>query len=367
MSDNQLFEPKRVIGLMSGTSMDGIDAAFIETDGEDRVSVGAFCSHPYEPVFRQELSYFVEGGGERNSSPEVLALERELTDLHVQAITALLSSMNRSSTDIDLIGFHGQTIWHRPEDQQTWQMGDGVRLANALSVPVVFDFRQKDIEAGGEGAPLAPVFHRLMAKRTELPIAIVNIGGVANITWIGQSQELLAFDTGPGCGLIDDWVKDRCGLRMDEDGAIAARGSPQLDIIEDIALNPFFAKAPPKSLDRFDFEIGAVNSLSIEDGAATLVALTAECLRLALEHCPQQPKAIFVTGGGRHNQTLMSAIERRMNLSVHPVEKLGWNGDAIEAQAFAYMAVRSIRQLPITFPGTTGVHAPLSGGRLVEI
>ncbi len=366
MPGEPLFEPQRVIGLMSGTSMDGIDAAFVETDGEDWVSLGPFRSQPYEPAFRQRLGQFIEAAPERDSSPEVVALERELTDLHKQAIESLLSSMDRPIADIDLIGFHGQTIWHRPEEKQTWQMGDGVQLAKALSTPVVFDFRQKDVESGGEGAPLAPVFHGLLARKTELPTAIVNIGGVANITWIGPHQELLAFDTGPGCGLIDDWVNDLCGLSMDRDGAIAARGSSRPDIVKDIISNPYFDKVPPKSLDRFNFEIGAISSLGVEDGAATLVALTAECIYLALQHCPQRPRSIFVTGGGRRNPTLMAAIERRVELLVRPVEEMGWDGDAIEAQAFAYMAVRGVRQLPITFPGTTGVHSPMSGGRLVE-
>lgn len=346
--------------------MDGIDAAYIETDGEDQLSMGPFVSQPYEPGFRTKLGHFVESSPERQGAEGAAVLEQELTDLHALAIKSLLAEMGRTLSEIDLVGFHGQTIWHRPDQGQTWQMGDGSHLAASLSVPVVFDFRNADVKAGGQGAPLAPVFHEALARKAERPLAIVNIGGVANITWIGPSSDLIAFDTGPGCGLIDDWVRRRCDMPMDENGALAACGKSHQDIVDVMTSIPFLDLRPPKSLDRFDFKLDLVLPLSVEDGAATLVALTVECIRRGLQHCPVFPKSLLVTGGGRHNPVLMSALAQQIGLAVKPVESLGWNGDAIEAQAFAYMAVRCLRGLPITFPGTTGVAEPLTGGLLVK-
>ncbi len=360
------FKPLRIIGLMSGTSMDGIDAAFIETDGDKDLSFGPFLSVPYAPEFRTRLSQFIESAPERGALPTEQLLESELTDLHASAVSALLDNMNCTAGDIDLVGFHGQTIWHRPNQKQTWQMGNGEQLAAALSVPVAFDFRTADVDAGGQGAPLAPVFHSALAQGIEYPVAVVNIGGVANITWIGSPSELVAFDTGPGNGLIDDWVRLRCGTSMDKDGILAARGKPQMDIVEQMTAVPFFDAPPPKSLDRFDFKLDPILALDVDDGAATLVALTADCIRRGLQHCPEQPSSLLITGGGRHNPTLMAALAHQTGLTVEPVESFGWNGDAVEAQAFAYMAARCLRDMPITFPGTTGVTTPQSGGRLAR-
>ena len=213
---------------------------------------------------------------------------------------------------------------------------------------------------------MAAIFHGALAQDLEFPIAVVNIGGVANITWIGSPSELIAFDTGPGGGLLDDWMSRRCGKPMDENGVFAARGRPYMEIVEQMTAVPFFDAPPPKSLDRFDFKLDPVLSLNVEDGAATLVALTADCIRRGLLHCPVPPKSLLVTGGGRHNPTLMFALVQQTRISVKPAESLGWHGDVIEAQAFAYMAVRCVRGLPITFPGTTGIPAPQSGGRVAR-
>ncbi len=364
--ETQSSKSLRIIGLMSGTSMDGIDAAFIETDGDKKLSFGPFLSVPYAPDFRTRLGRFIESAPDRGCLPSESALEAELTDLHASAVVALLEKMGSTVGDIDLVGFHGQTIWHRPHQKQTWQMGSGEQLAAALSVPVAFDFRTADVDAGGQGAPLAPVFHSALAREMEYPAAVVNIGGVANITWIGSPLDMVAFDTGPGNGLIDDWVRLRCGKSMDQDGVLAARGTPRMDIVEQMTAVPFFDAPPPKSLDRFDFKLEPILPLGVEDGAATLVALTADCIRRSLQHCPAPPKSLLITGGGRRNPTLMAALARQTGLKVEPVEAFGWNGDAVEAQAFAYMAMRCLRGMPITFPGTTGVAAPQSGGRLVR-
>ncbi len=364
--DKPNFEPIRVIGLMSGTSMDGIDAAYVETDGEDECLFGPFLTLPYEADFKLKLSQFIEAVPLRDGGSPETELEDELTDLHERAVNALLVKMDCAASEIGLIGFHGQTIWHRPHQRQTWQMGNGRRLAAALNIPVAFDFRSADVEAGGQGAPLAPIFHRALALGTDFPVAVVNIGGVANVTWIGSPSELLAFDAGPGGGLIDDWVSRCCGKSMDENGALAARGKPHMEIVEQMTAGPFFDVPPPKSIDRFDFKLDPIFPLNVEDGAATLVAFTADCIHRGLQHCPTPPRLLLVTGGGRHNPTLMAALAQQTGLSVKPVESLGWHGDAIEAQAFAYLAVRCLRGLPITFPSTTGISAPRSGGRVVQ-
>ncbi len=363
------FKPLRVVGLMSGTSMDGIDAAFLETDGDTLVRCGAALTLPYPPEFRDRLAAFIASAPERGASPLAAAVEAELTDRHIAALEHLLAAAGTSKSALDLVGFHGHTIWHRPgrtgsNPGATWQLGDGARMAEALGVPVAFDFRSADVAAGGQGAPLVPVYHAALARGLR-PAAILNVGGVANITWIGpHAGELIGFDTGPGNGLIDDWVKRHLGLAMDRDGAVAAKGRVHGDVVARMIAHPFFARRPPKSLDRFDFTLDDVSDLSVADGAATLTALTAACVAEALHHCPQRPRHIYVTGGGRHNPCLMAMLHRYTGVPSASVDELGWDGDALEAQAFAFLAVRCLRGLPLTFPGTTGVEAPATGGRI---
>ncbi|MBY0510352.1 MAG: anhydro-N-acetylmuramic acid kinase [Rhodospirillaceae bacterium] len=358
------FKPLRVIGLMSGTSMDGVDAAFMETDGEGHVRSGPALTVSYTPEVRARLAAFISAAPERGASPLEAVLERDLTDLHAAAVTDLLRTMNMSS--IDLVGFHGQTIWHRPRQGATWQMGDGARLAEALAVPVAFDFRSADVAAGGQGAPLLPVYHAALTPPHVRPIAVLNIGGVANLTWIGAgAADLLGFDTGPGNALMDDWVKARLGLAMDKDGAVAAQGRVHEDLVARLMDHPFFAEPPPKSLDRLAFSAADLAHLSTEDGAATLTAFTAAAAARGLAHCGVKPQRVFVTGGGRRNPTLMKMLGQYSGIAVETVDGNGWDGDALEAQGFAYLAVRALRGLPLTFPGTTGVRAPLTGGRIV--
>lgn len=358
------LKPLRVIGLMSGTSMDGIDAAYLETDGEGLVRPGPAVTLPYAPDFRSRLGAFVARAPERGA-PGADELARDLTDLHIDAVQQLLRQMNRPAATIDLIGFHGQTIWHRPAQRQTWQMGDGTRLAEAFGVPVAFDFRSADVTVGGQGAPLLPIYHAALAQRAGLPAAILNVGGVANITCIGATPEdMIAFDTGPGNGLIDDWMRERLGLPMDEGGTIAAKGKVHADLVDLMLQHDYFAKHAPKSLDRFAFGAHGLAHLSTEDGAATLTAFTAAAVAKGLAHCPTCPNKMFVAGGGRRNPVLMQLLAHYTDVAIAPVDELGWDGDALEAQGFAYMAVRTLRGRPITFPGTTGVSAPMTGGRI---
>lgn len=366
-----VFQPLRAIGLMSGTSMDGVDAAYVETDGARAIVRGEAMTTPFGKDFRARLKAYILSGPARDGGAEERGLEAELTDLHVKAVRALVERLGKNITDIDIVGFHGQTIWHRPQQHLTWQMGDGAGLARALNLPVAFDFRSDDVRAGGQGAPLLPIFHAALAPESKTPVVILNLGGVGNITYIPGGAEagfdgLLGFDTGPGNGMIDDWMMKHFDKPMDPGGMTAARGRVHEDIVMGMLAAPFFARKPPKSLDRFDFSAAPVEGLSPEDGAATLTAFTAASVVRGLDLCPARPARIYVAGGGRHNDTLMQMLARRSGAIVAPVDSLGWQGDALEAQAFAYFAVRCLRGLPLTFPGTTGVKAPLAGGRIAR-
>lgn len=352
----------RAIGLMSGTSLDGVDAALVETDGEARMRCGPALTVPYDKALRERLRRALGG------RQPVKAIERSLTIAHAEAVQALLKQCHLSPDEIDLVGFHGQTIVHRPEDGVTWQIGDGPLLAQRTRIDVVADFRTADVKAGGQGAPLVPVFHRALADGLERPVAVLNIGGVANVTWIGHAAadgaDLLAFDTGPGNALIDDWMLARTGQARDDDGACAARGRADQAVLGRLLGHEYFSRQPPKSLDRNAFDPAPVEKLSTEDGAATLTRFTAEAAALARRHFPQPARQWIVTGGGRRNPTLMAALREAMaGAPIRAAEELGWDGDALEAQAFAYLAVRSRRGLPLSFPTTTGVRRPMNGGR----
>ena len=348
------------VGLMSGTSMDGIDVALIETDGENVVRPRAFLTTPYQPTFRASLAQAVAAGHAD------AALEQDLTRRHAEAVRSLLAEAKVSARNIAVIGFHGHTVFHAPAERRTVQIGDGALLARLTGLAVVNDFRSADVAAGGEGAPLAPVFHRAITASLRKPVAVLNIGGVANLTWIGENEALLAFDTGPGNALIDDWALTHTGTPVDKDGALAAAGRVDDGVLAALMADPYFARRPPKSLDRNHFRNAAtrVGALSAEDGAATLTAFTAAAVAGASEHLPVQVTEWLVTGGGRRNPVLMGALGTRLAAPVRAIEAIGWNGDAIEAQAFAYMAVRSRNGLPISFPETSGVPKPMTGGRL---
>jgi anhydro-N-acetylmuramic acid kinase len=344
------------IGLMSGTSLDGIDVAMIETDGRDRVVAGPALTLAYPPEFRERLRSVLGGTG------AVAEVEDQLTRLHAEAVEQFLG--RHPGLTMDVIGFHGHTILHRPAARRTWQIGDGALLARQLGVDVVAEFRSADVAAGGEGAPLAPLLHAALAAKLRKPLVVLNIGGVANVTWVGEGGEILAFDTGPGNALIDDWVRRHTGATADIGGMLARAGTASAAHIERFLENPFFDRLPPKSLDRDDFREVTPTGLSLEDGAATLTEMTAAAIAAAARHFPAPSRESLVTGGGRHNPALIEALCRRLQVLVRPVESVGWDGDALEAQAFAYLAVRSLEGLPLSLPSTTGVPEPTCGGRL---
>lgn len=352
------------LGLMSGTSMDGIDAAIVSTDGDRILSTGPWATYPYEPKLRTELGAAVTAA-EAADVDTLRALEISLTDANAAAVLALLRDNHLSPADIDVVGFHGQTVLHRPERRLTRQLGGGDRLARAIGIDVVNDFRSADVAAGGQGAPFAPLYHLALAEPLERPLAVLNVGGVANVTYIGAGglEDTLAFDTGPGNAMIDDWVSRHTGQSCDEGGLLAAKGRPEPDRLARLLSHGYFDLAPPKSLDRNDFPMDVVEGLSLEDGAATLTAFTARSVARGLEHLPATPRRWLVTGGGRHNPILMAALADALAAPVQPVENVGWQGDALEAQAFGFLAVRSLKGLPLSIPATTGVPAPMPGGR----
>lgn len=345
---------------MSGTSLDGIDAAVLTTDGQTHITREGFVSLPYDNALRARIRACLNN----QHAPETEGVARDLTLAHAQAVKALLAQTGMNPAAIDLIGFHGQTIAHAPERGYTCQLGDGELLMRQTGIAVVNDFRSADVAAGGQGAPLAPVYHMALAGALEKPVAFLNIGGVANITYIDANGAVLAFDTGAGNALIDDWMLQKTGCAYDDNGQTAARGTKDEKVLRAMTSHPFFAQKPPKSLDRDAFVSKAWAGLSLEDGAATLTAFTVAGVEAALLHVPHAPKRWIVSGGGRRNGAIMKGLAEKLRVPVVPIEEAGYNGDAIEAEAFAYMAVRSVLGLPISFASTTGVPRPMTGGRL---
>lgn len=363
---------RRAIGLMSGTSLDGVDVALIETDGEVIAGFGPTGYRAYTPDERAVLARALdEAGGliDRAARPPALAeAEAVVTRAHADAVAAFLLENDLSRADIAVIGFHGQTVLHRPALGLTVQLGDGAALARATGIPVIHDMRAADVAAGGQGAPLVPVFHRAIARMAGIapPLAILNIGGVANVTFIFSDESMLAFDTGPGNALIDDLLRERLGLPYDDAGAIGARGVPEEPLIDWLMRHPYFAATPPKSLDRNWFSHRMVGHLDTLDAAATLTAFTLRSITAALDHAREKPARWIVAGGGARNTALCEALGQHLQTRLTPAEAAGWSGDHLEAQAFAYLAMRALRGLPITYPGTTGVAAPMTGGVLAE-
>jgi anhydro-N-acetylmuramic acid kinase len=355
---------------MSGTSLDGVDAALLDTDGEGAARPGPSLTLPYDRDTRALLRGALEAArGLTREKPipgSIREAERVLTEKHAEAVKALLQQAGLAAKDVSLLGFHGQTILHRPEQGWTWQIGDGALLAWLTGIDVVNDFRSADVAAGGEGAPLMPLYHAVRAREAGLaePVVVVNIGGVANVTYV-SSDMILAFDTGPGNALIDDWMLGHTGKPFDDDGAVARSGDIDGPILSSIAENDFFYRAPPKSLDRMDFDFVAsmLERLSPADGAATLTAFTAISIAMAQRHFPEVAATWIVAGGGRHNRFLMEQLDKRVKAPVRAAGEFGWNGDALEAEGFAYLAMRSKLGLPLSLPTTTGVKQPMTGGR----
>jgi anhydro-N-acetylmuramic acid kinase len=353
----------RAIGVISGTSMDNIDMAVIETDGHGVVRAGPGGMSPYPPALRKELLAFLENPGRAEREP-LTELEEKVTDAFTAAIDGFIRREGLDRSSIDLIGNHGQTVFHRPEKRFTRQLSDGARMAKALGIAVVDDFRSADVKAGGQGAPLVPLYHAALGSALPQPLMVLNLGGVANVTYL-DGDTIIAFDTGPASALIDDLMLKRFGLPYDAGGRIAREGKVDGAVLAHLMASPFFEAKPPKSLDRNEFHVRAKTADALEehDAAATLTAFTIEATVAALKHVPSKPIRWLVTGGGRHNQSIMQGLADRLGVPVEPVENVGWDGDLLEAQCFGYLAVRSVMGLPLSLPTTTGVPQAMTGGR----
>jgi anhydro-N-acetylmuramic acid kinase len=367
----------RILGFMTGTSLDAVDMAVLETDGETIFAFGPAGERKLDPDARAVIEGATRAalawpwGAPR---PEVFAhAETVIADQHLIAARAFLATHGVAAESLDLIGVHGQTVLHEPPgaghvEGRTVQLIDAQRVADGLGLPVAHDFRTADVAAGGQGAPLAPVYHGALARWSSLaaPVAVLNLGGVGNVTLVREDGGLEAYDTGPANGMIDLFVQARTGARCDEDGALARAGRADARVLEGYLADPYFARRGPKSLDRFDFSLDPVAALSLEDGAATLTAFAAAAVARGLEALSVAPREVIVCGGGRHNPALMAAIAARVGVPVRTAEAVGWRGDSIEAEAFAFLAARTARGLPLSFPGTTGVPAPLTGGAIAQ-
>ena len=351
------------LGAMSGTSLDGVDAAVIRTDG---VTIERFGDSRYRAYSDAERATLRAALG-LWPGDDLAAAAEVVQRAHTEALGGF--------DGIDLVGFHGQTLAHEPGGRGTHQLGDGAALAKALGLPVVWDFRSSDVQLGGQGAPLAPFFHFACAKwiGATAPVAFLNLGGVGNITWVDPTQPgpeaegaLLAFDTGPANAPLNDLMQERRGLPFDENGALSRQGAVVDGALELFLDEGYFLKIPPKSLDRNDFSLvlDLVRELDDADAAATMCAMAASAVMRGMEHCPTPPTALYVTGGGRHNPVMMQMLGVSLDCPVAPVEDVGLDGDMLEAQAFGFLAVRVARGLPTSSPSTTGVRALVGGGEI---
>ena len=366
---------RTAIGLMSGTSLDGIDVALLRTDGKAVVERGPSMGRPYDAAFRRRLQGALETAkaiGERTERPGDLAeIERDLTLRHGEAVRAFLAENGLKPADIDVVGFHGQTVLHRPDAGLTVQLGDGGLLARETGIDVVHDMRANDMAHGGQGAPLIPAYHAALAAGLSdaagKAVVFVNIGGISNITFIGAEGTIVAYDSGPGNTLIDQWVEAHAGIPYDQGGMIASEGRIDPDLAERYLGHAFFTDPVRRSLDRNDFSPPSGAEASLEDGARTLAHVTAAAVIRSARHLPERPKLYVVCGGGRLNRVIMddlAALAETEGAEVVAAEAVGLDGDSMEAEAWAYLAARSLGGLPLTFPGTTGVKAPVTGGLL---
>jgi len=361
------------IGLMSGTSGDGIDSSIIESDGENSFNTLGNSFYPYNKEFQSKLRELKEKIEKvkdlKNHKDQINKLEEELTISHFEAIKKLLKKMNKNFNQIDVIGFHGQTIYHSYENKISVQAGDGNLLAKLTNIRVVYNFRENDINNGGQGAPLTPIFHKLLQKKKNLviPLVFINIGGISNITYIGKNKELISFDTGPGNCLIDKYLqlKSNNKIQFDKDGKIAIKGSIDDIILENYLDDPYYQSNPPKSLDVNDFSLGAIRGLTLENSVTTLSELTARTIVDSINFFKEKPKLIILSGGGGKNNYIFERIKKLSNIETNLVDFYKLDGDFIESQAFAYLSIRSLLKKPISFPSTTGVKKPISGGTLV--
>lgn len=365
------------IGLTSGPALDGIDAALLKTDGELAVEPGPVLHFPFDRDLRVALRRAIKAAFEgRDGAADIGKAAGELTAVHVEAVEGFLDKTGLKRDAIDVVGFHGQTILHRPahapgELGRSWQIGDGAVLARETRIDVVCDFRSADIAAGGEGAPLRPVYHWALVNSArdtlgcDGPVGVVDLGGAVNVTYVAPGSrpiDLVAFDSGPGNALINEWVELKTGEATDADGALARKGAVHTDILRMMLLNPYMRRHPPKSLDRYDFKLDPVLNLSTADGAATLTAFAAACVRASDRFLPAAPQLWILSGGGRRNPALVEAIEKAVSAPAIKAEDAGWRGDDLEAESIAYLAVRSLKKLPLSYPRTTRVARPMPGG-----
>jgi anhydro-N-acetylmuramic acid kinase len=369
------MDPIWAVGLMTGTVLDGnIDVAIIKTDGERIETFGPFTLAPYPQSIRTLLERTLAAAREWNfEGPEPSIFheaEEALTRAQSAAVRELVLSSGMKLSDIGVVGFHGQSVLHRaPRPGKlgaTRQLGDGALMHRLLGVPVAYDFRSADVRAGGQGAPLAAIYHQALLRSigAKGEVAVLNLGGVANITWWDGADTLIAFDAGPANAPINDFVKDLGLGDMDRNGALAQRGEVDEARLKELLKHPYLSAAFPKSLDRFDFTSTMAEGMGPADGAATLAAFTASAVGKALDLLPQRPTRLVVCGGGRHNPAIMAMLKTRAKVEAVPAEAVGWRGDAIEAECFAFLAVRVVRGMPISFPTTTGAPRPLQGGQL---
>ncbi len=365
------MNPVWAVGLMTGTVLDGnIDIAAIRTDGESVASFGPWALTPYPPGIRPLLADALHAARawafDGPEPPVFAAAEAALTRAQAAATTAFIAA--NGLVDVAAIGFHGQTVLHRPPARgvpgRTRQLGDGVLLAALTGTPVVYDFRSADVAAGGQGAPLAASYHRALLGGMA-DAAVLNLGGVGNLTALA-GDDLVAFDTGPANAPVNDWVERATGRFMDADGALARQGRVDEARLARLLDHPYFTAPYPKSLDRFGFTAAMADGLSLPDGAALLTAFAAAAVGRGLDLLPRRPARLIVCGGGRRNPALMDAIRQRADAEPVAAEAVGWRGDAVEAECFAFLAVRALRGLPISFPSTTGAPAAMPGGRIAR-
>ncbi len=359
------------IGLMSGTSMDGIDAAMLSSDGVEIFEHGPAHERSFSPEERDIIAGAMRDAASLTPgmkwTDSIIAADALITRTHKEAVLQLLEIAAMEPQDVDIVGFHGQTLVHRPDLRFTLQVGSGRELSAGAGIAVIDQFRQADIAAGGQGAPFAPVYHQALlrgAQGTCQTGAVVNLGGLGNITFVDESCELLAFDTGPGNALLDDWTYAQTGAAMDEGGRLALAGRVDEQVLLQLMDNAYLGQRPPKSLDRNAFSLAPLAGMRTQDGAATLCAFTALCIRAAISHLPKTPEKWIICGGGRRNPALMRQLAARLPGAVCSAEDMGWRGDALEAEAFAFLAIRSFLGMPLSFTGTTGVHEPMPGGIL---
>ena len=362
------------IGLMSGTSSDGIDASIIKSDGEDMLNLIGDYFFPYEEKTRFKIRNLKEKIDKTSDlevhKAEIIALEKEITLLHLKVINLIIKKLKIEKSEIDLIGLHGHTIFHNFHSKETKQLGDGKILSKLLRMNVIYDFRKNDLKNGGQGAPLVPIFHKLLQKKLQLktPVVFINIGGISNLTYLDMNNEIISFDSGPGNFLIDKLMqlKSNNKIQFDKNGKIALKGKVVKNILNNYLDDPYYNSLPPKSLDTNDFNLSPARSLSIEDSAATLSELTSLTIVNALNFFNTKPKEIILCGGGRKNKYIFERIKKLSNILTNNIDEYKMNGDFIESQAFAYLAIRSFLKKPISFPETTGVLKSISGGDIIK-